>query len=135
MDEPRVAIAVMDLAIMLGLECSQRSEQNAYNGECYEEHNTMVLTGGKGQRLSPTTSSRPKPVCGRDQNVAAYVRGRCINSGGTVRRSIVEPCCKINSFSLVENSLLVENVEIGENVRIKKTIIGENVKTPMGCRQ
>jgi glucose-1-phosphate adenylyltransferase len=68
----------------------------------------------------------------RGQNVDSYVCGGCINSGSTVRRSIIGPCCKINSYCLVENSILFENVEIGRNVKIRKAIIDENVTIPEG---
>ncbi|HWR44840.1 glucose-1-phosphate adenylyltransferase [Sporomusa sp.] len=68
----------------------------------------------------------------RGQNLNSYICGGCIISGGTVRRSILGPCCKINSYSLVEDSILFENVEIGRHVKIKKAIIDENVKIPDG---
>lgn len=68
--------------------------------------------------------------CG--QNLNSYVCGGCITSGSTVRRSIIGPRCKINSYSLVEDSILFENVEIGRHVKIKKAIIDENIKIPDG---
>ena len=68
--------------------------------------------------------------CG--QNLNSYVCGGCITSGSTVRRSIIGPRCKINSYSLIEDSILFENVEIGRHVKIKKAIIDENIKIPDG---
>lgn len=64
----------------------------------------------------------------RGQNLSSYICGGCITSGSTVRRSIVGPRCKVNSFSLVEDSIMFENVEIGRNVKIKRAIIDENIK-------
>lgn len=66
----------------------------------------------------------------RGQNLDSYVCGGCITSGGTVRRSIIGPRCKINSYSLVEGSILFENVEIGRHAKIKNAIIDENIKIP-----
>ncbi|MDR3563135.1 MAG: glucose-1-phosphate adenylyltransferase [Negativicutes bacterium] len=66
----------------------------------------------------------------RGQNLNSYICGGCIISGSTVRRSIVGPRCKVNSFSLVEDSILFDNVEIGRHVKIKRAIIDENVKIP-----
>ena len=63
--------------------------------------------------------------CG--QNIASYVCAGCITSGSTVRRSIIGPLSKINSYSLVEDSILFENVTIGRHVKIRKAIIDKNV--------
>jgi glucose-1-phosphate adenylyltransferase len=67
------------------------------------------------------------------QNIDSYVCGGCITSGSTVRRSILGPLCKVNSYSLIEDSILFENVTVGRHVKIKKTIIDKNVVIPDGC--
>ncbi|NVN92300.1 MAG: glucose-1-phosphate adenylyltransferase, partial [Desulfuromonadales bacterium] len=69
----------------------------------------------------------------RGQNIDSYVCGGCITSGSTVRRSIVGPLCKINSYSLVEDSILFENVTIGRHVKIRRAIIDESVVIPDGA--
>lgn len=66
----------------------------------------------------------------RGQNLDSYVCGGCITSGGTVRRSIIGPQCKINSYSLVEDSILFEKVEIGRHAKIRRAIIDENINIP-----
>jgi len=66
------------------------------------------------------------------QNIDSYVCGGCITSGGTVRRSVVGPLCKVNSGSLVEDSILFENVNVGRGVKIKKAIIDKGVVVPDG---
>jgi len=66
----------------------------------------------------------------RGQNFDSYVCGGCITSGGTVRKSIIGPRSKINSYSYVEGSILFENVEIGRYAKIKKAIIDENIRIP-----
>ncbi len=63
----------------------------------------------------------------RGVNIDSYVCAGCINSGGTVRRSLLGPLSKVNSFSLVEDSILGENVTIGRNAKIRKAIIDKNV--------
>ena len=70
----------------------------------------------------------------RGQNLDSYVCAGCITSGSTVRRSILGPRCKINSYSLVEDSILFENVHVGRNVNIRKAIIDKNVVIPDGTR-
>lgn len=66
----------------------------------------------------------------RGQNIDSYVSAGCITSGGTVKRSILGPLCKVNSYSLVEDSILFENVSIGRHARIRRAIIDKNVVIP-----
>jgi glucose-1-phosphate adenylyltransferase len=68
----------------------------------------------------------------RGVNIDSYVCAGCITSGATVRRSIIGPLCRIHSYSLVEDSILFENVTIGRNVKIKKVIIDKNITIPDG---
>lgn len=68
----------------------------------------------------------------RGENISSYVCGGCITSGSTVRRSIIGPRCKINSFSLIEDSILFSNVEIGRHVKIRRAIIDEGLRIPEG---
>jgi len=68
----------------------------------------------------------------RGMNIDSLVCGGCITSGGIVRRSILGPSCRVNSYSLVEDSILFEGVDIGRHCRIKRTIIDEGVSVPEG---
>jgi glucose-1-phosphate adenylyltransferase len=70
----------------------------------------------------------------RGMNIDSYVCAGCITSGSIVRRSLLGPLCKINSYSLVEDSILFENVTIGRHVQIRKTIIDKGVVIPDGTR-
>ena len=69
----------------------------------------------------------------RGMNIDSYVSGGCITSGGIVRRSIIGPLCKINSYSLVEDSILFENVNVGRHAKIKRAIIDKGVVIPDGA--
>jgi glucose-1-phosphate adenylyltransferase len=51
-------------------------------------------------------------------------------SGGHVRRSILSPNVRVNSYALVENSILFSGVEIGRHSRIRRTIIDKDVHIP-----
>ena len=68
----------------------------------------------------------------RGVNIDSYVCAGCITSGSTVRRSIIGPLSKINSYSLVEDSIFFENVTVGRHVKIKRTIIDKGVVIPDG---
>ena len=68
----------------------------------------------------------------RGENIDSYVCGGCITTGATVRRSIVGPQGRINSHSLVEDSILFDNVTIGRHCKIRKTIFDKGVVVPEG---
>jgi glucose-1-phosphate adenylyltransferase len=57
----------------------------------------------------------------------------CIISGGHVRKSILSPDVRVNSYSLVENSILFEGVDVGRHCRIRRAIIDKDVKIPQGA--
>jgi len=66
----------------------------------------------------------------RGVNIDSYVCAGCITSGSTVRRSIIGPRGKVNSHSLVEDSILFENVNVGRHVKIKRAIIDKDIVIP-----
>lgn len=50
-----------------------------------------------------------------------------IVSGGMVRRSILGPRVRINSFAKVEDSILFDGVQIGRHARVRRAIIDKGV--------
>jgi glucose-1-phosphate adenylyltransferase len=70
----------------------------------------------------------------RGQNLDSLVCGGCITSGGSVRRSILGPGCRVNSYAEVEDSILFDNVEIGRRARVRKAIIDEGICIPEGMQ-
>jgi len=62
----------------------------------------------------------------------SMISGGCIISGGRVRRSILSPRVRVNSFSVVEDSILFDGVDVGRHCRIKNAIIDKYVKIPQG---
>jgi glucose-1-phosphate adenylyltransferase len=55
-----------------------------------------------------------------------------IISGGQVYRSIVSPGVRVNSFALVEDSILFGGVSVGRHARIRRVIIDKDVHVPSG---
>jgi glucose-1-phosphate adenylyltransferase len=53
-----------------------------------------------------------------------------IISGGQVYRSIVSPGVRVNSYALVEDSILFDGVEVGRSARIRRAIIDKDVRIP-----
>ena len=54
----------------------------------------------------------------------------CIISGGRIHRSVLGNRCRINSFSELDECVLLENVTVGRHVRIRRAIIDKNVEIP-----
>ncbi len=55
-----------------------------------------------------------------------------IVSGGLVERSLLGPNVRVNSFSYVTDSIIMNNCNIGRHARIRRAIIDKNVKVPEG---
>ncbi|HBU08737.1 MAG TPA: glucose-1-phosphate adenylyltransferase [Candidatus Omnitrophica bacterium] len=62
----------------------------------------------------------------------SLVSSGCVISGGKVQRSILSPNVRINSFSEVYDSILMEGVDVGRHAKIKRAIIDKEVKLPQG---
>ncbi len=57
-----------------------------------------------------------------------------IVSGGQVFRSIISPDVRVNSYALVEDSILLDGVDVGRRARIRRAIIDKDVKIPAGFK-
>jgi len=62
----------------------------------------------------------------------SLVSGGCIVSGGRVQRSVLSPHVRINSYSNVADSILLEGVNVGRYAKIKNAIIDKDVSIPQG---
>ncbi|MBI4352781.1 MAG: glucose-1-phosphate adenylyltransferase [Candidatus Omnitrophica bacterium] len=64
----------------------------------------------------------------------SLVADGCILSGGVVRRSVLSPNVRVNSYSEVEDSLLLEGADVGRHARIRRAIIDKEAKIMPGAR-
>jgi glucose-1-phosphate adenylyltransferase len=77
----------------------------------------MVFAGGEdGRRIGQVLDS--------------IICGGAIISGGKVERSVISPNARVHSYAEIEDSILMEDVEVGRNCRIRRTIIDKRVKIP-----
>ncbi|HTQ40830.1 MAG TPA: glucose-1-phosphate adenylyltransferase [Pirellulales bacterium] len=72
------------------------------------------------------------PDARRGEALDSVVCNGCIVSGGHVRRSILGPNVRINSFAKVEDSILFEGVDIGRHTFVRRAIIDKRVHIPPG---
>jgi glucose-1-phosphate adenylyltransferase len=78
----------------------------------------MVFAGGEAGRVGTALDSL---IC-----------NGCIISGGRVEHSILSPDVHIHSYSLVEDSILFDRVDVGRNAKIRRAIIDKDVRIPDG---
>lgn len=58
----------------------------------------------------------------------SLVSDGCIISGGIVQRSILSPNVRVNSYAEVEDSMLLEGVDVGRHAKIKNAIIDKEAR-------
>lgn len=87
-------------------------------------------------RTSPGNFPPAKFVTGASESagfaVGSIVSQGCIVSGSTIRNSVLSPGVRTHSFSEVTDSVLLHNVTVSRNCRIKRAIIDKNVVVPPG---
>ena len=66
----------------------------------------------------------------RGEAVDSMVCAGSIISGGHVRKSILSPNVRVNSFAKVEESILFEGVKIGRKAKVRRAIIDKGVEVP-----
>lgn len=68
----------------------------------------------------------------RGQALDSSVSGGCIISGATVRRSLLFSNVKVRSYSTVEDSVILPNVDIGRNARLRRVVVEKQCVIPEG---
>ena len=68
----------------------------------------------------------------RGMAIDSMVSGGCIVSGAAVRRSLLYSDVRIESRSVVEDSVVLPNVRIGSNVVLKRAVVDRRCEIPDG---
>jgi len=84
------------------------------------------------------TSSYPDPPAKftfdeqnrRGEAVDSVVSGGCILSGGRVKGSILGRSVKVHTGAFVEDSVVMDNCDIGRRAKIRRAILDKNVRVP-----
>jgi glucose-1-phosphate adenylyltransferase len=64
--------------------------------------------------------------------VDSVVSAGCIVSGAAVRKSVMSPDVRVNSYAEVESCIIFSHVNIGRHCRIRRAIIDRDVHIPEG---
>jgi glucose-1-phosphate adenylyltransferase len=70
----------------------------------------------------------------RGMAVDSMISGGCIVSGSTVRRTMLFSGVYVHSFSLIEDSIVLPNAQVGRHCVLKKCIIDKNCVIPEGMQ-
>ncbi len=68
----------------------------------------------------------------RGQALDSIICQGSIVSGGTVERSLLGNNTRVNSFAHVQDSILLDHVDIGRHARVRRAIIDKGVRIPSG---
>lgn len=68
----------------------------------------------------------------RGMAVDSMVSGGCIISGAVVRRSLLFSNVRVNSYCVVEDSVVLPDVDIGRHARLRKCIVDQGCVIPPG---
>ncbi|HZT32374.1 MAG TPA: glucose-1-phosphate adenylyltransferase [Bryobacteraceae bacterium] len=63
----------------------------------------------------------------RGQAIDSIVSGGCILSGGVVRNSVLARGVRVHAGALVEDSIILDNCDIGRRAKIRRAILDKNV--------
>jgi glucose-1-phosphate adenylyltransferase len=66
----------------------------------------------------------------RGQAIDSIVSGGAILSGGIVRNSVVGRNVRVHAGALVEDSVILDNCDIGRRAKIRRAILDKNVRVP-----
>jgi glucose-1-phosphate adenylyltransferase len=68
----------------------------------------------------------------RGEAISSLVSGDCIVSGATLRHSLLFTGVRVNSFSTIENAVLMPRVKVGRSVKLTNVIVDSRVTIPDG---
>src|SRR5690349_22515 len=66
----------------------------------------------------------------RGQAIDTVVSGGCILSGGIVRNSVLFRGVKVHAGAMVQDSIILDNCDIGRRAKLKRVILDKNVRVP-----
>ncbi len=68
----------------------------------------------------------------RGSAVSSLVAGDCIISGAALRRSLIFTGARVNSFSSLDEAVVLPDCHVGRNARLNRVVIDRGVRIPEG---
>ena len=70
----------------------------------------------------------------RGAAIDTVVSGGCILSGGTVKNSVLARGVKVHAGAVIEDSIILDNCDIGRRSHVRRAILDKNVRVPQDSR-
>ncbi len=93
------------------------------------DHNWPIWTYGE---VTPPAKFVHDLEGRRGSAVASLVSGGCIVSGASIKRTMLSPNVRVNSFSSLEEAVVLPGVFVSRNVQLKKVVVDTSVVIPEG---
>jgi glucose-1-phosphate adenylyltransferase len=68
----------------------------------------------------------------RGMAISSLVSGGCIISGASLRRTLLSTECRVNSYSHLEEAVVLPYVQVGRKARLKRVVVDRGVIIPDG---
>jgi glucose-1-phosphate adenylyltransferase len=68
----------------------------------------------------------------RGQAISSLVSGSCIVSGASLKHTLLSTGGRVNSYSVIENAVILPYVNIARSVQLKNVVVDAGVKIPEG---
>ena len=68
----------------------------------------------------------------RGSAVSSLVAGGCIVSGASVHRSLLSTGVRVNSYSHIDEAVVLPYVNIGRSARLRRVVVDRGVRIPEG---
>lgn len=68
----------------------------------------------------------------RGRALDSVIAAGCVISGATVRRSVLSTQVRVNSYSTVEDSVVLPRVDVGRRARLRKVVVDRGCEIPEG---
>jgi glucose-1-phosphate adenylyltransferase len=79
-----------------------------------------------------TVFAQEEPGGRLGQILDSLICGGVVVSGGRAERSILSPQVRINSWALVQDSVLMDGVDVGRRAVLRRTVVDKGVRIPAG---
>ena len=98
-----------------------------------EDTLTIILAGGRGERLRPLTVRRAKPAV-PFANGDSWIGPRSIVAGGSVDRCVLGRNVQVGPNASLAQSILFDDVVVSPGASLRRVIVEEGVNIPTHAR-
>ena len=99
----------------------------------FRPRSISITASGRSAPPASPTRRRNSPSTmriGSGQAIDSVISGGSILSGGMVRNSVIGRHVRVHAGALVEDSIILDNCDIGRRAKVRRAILDKNVRVP-----